>query len=486
MNTCPNKQKLAVIGNGMAGARTIEEIMKRGGSDQFDITVWSEENYGNYNRILLSNVLNGSQNAREIFLNPIDWYRYNNITLHHGAAATHIDREAKRVLDANGKSETYDKLIIATGSRPFVPPMEGLTLEDGTPKPGVFVFRTIDDCQKIAGYANKSRRAVVIGGGLLGLEAARGLINYGCEVHVIHLSPRLMDAQLDELAGAMLLESVQKMGLQVHLEKSTAAILGDDMVTGLQFKDGSSLECDMVVLSCGIKPNVELARDCGLSVGRAIEVNDQMQSVDDEDVYVVGECAQHNGTVYGLVAPLWEQGRVLADHITGANPNATYRGSKISTKLKVMGLELASMGVAARPEPTDEVVQWVEPSRGRYKKLVIRDGKLVGAILLGETGNAGRLMQLFEHGGPLPEAREQLLFEMAPPVVNSTSLEIMPDAATVCNCNAVNKGTIRKCVLGGTREVEGVMRATRAGTGCGSCKTLVREIVEWTVDSASA
>ena len=486
MNTHSPKKKLAVIGNGMAGARAIEEILQRGGAEQFEISVWSEENYGNYNRILLSNVLNGSQNAREIFLNPIDWYRYHGIALHHGAAATHIDRANKRVLDSSGREETYDKLIMATGSRPFVPPMDGLTLEDGAPKTGVFVFRTIDDCQKIAGYANKSRRAVVIGGGLLGLEAARGLINYGCEVHVVHLAPRLMDAQLDETAAAMLLDSVQKMGLHVHLEKSTSAILGDEMVTGLRFKDDSVLECDMVVISCGIKPNVELARDCGLNVERAIVVNDQMQSVNDEDIYVVGECAQHNGMVYGVVAPLWEQGRVLADHITGANLNATYRGSKLSTKLKVMGLELASMGRAARPEADDEIVQWVEPRRGRYKKLVIRDGKLVGAILLGETGATGRLMQLFERGGPLPDAREQLLFEMAPPTVNGAVLEVMPDAATVCNCNAVRKGTIRKCVLAGTRDISDVMRSTRAGTGCGSCKTLVREIVDWTIDSAAA
>ena len=295
-----------------------------------------------------------------------------------------------------------------------------------------------------------------------------------------------MDTQLDEIAGEMLLDSVQKMGLHVHLGKSTTGVLGDEMVTGLQFKDGSTLECDMVVMSCGIRPNVELARDCGLQVERAIVVNDQMQAADDEDIYVVGECAQHNGTVYGVVAPLWEQGRVLADHITGANLNAKYRGSKMSTKLKVMGLELASMGIAARPEPTDEIVQWVEPRRGRYKKLVIRDGKLVGAILLGETGATARLMQLFERGGPLPDEREQLLFEMGAPVVNGATLEVMPDAATVCNCNAVNKGTIRKCVLGGTREVADVMRSTRAGTGCGSCKTLVREIVEWTLDSASA
>ena len=347
------------------------------------------------------------------------------------------------------------------------------------------MFRTIDDCQKIAGYATKCRRAAVIGGGLLGLEAARGLLNYGCEVHVIHLSTRLMDAQLDEIGGEMLGAAIEKMGVKVHLQKSTTAVLGDEMVTGLQFKDGSVLDCDMVVISCGIKPNTELARECGLEVGRAIVVDDQMRSVSDDDIYVVGECAQHNGQVYGLVAPLWDQGRVLADNITGANESARYKGSKLSTKLKVMGLDLASIGHAAKPEDGDEIVQWVEPRKGRYKKLVIRDGKLVGAILLGETSGAGRLMQLYEHGGIVPEAREQLLFEMSAPVVKGGAMLEMPDAATVCNCNGVSKGAIRSCVLGGAKNLSDVMGATRAGTGCGSCKNLVREIVEWTANSAA-
>ena len=478
------KQQLVVIGNGMAGARTVEEILARGGRKQFHITMLGAEPHGNYNRILLSNVLNGSQDAREIFLHPLDWYAENDVTLHHGVQATSIDREAKRVLASDGQSIAYDKLIIATGSRPFVPPLEGLTLPDGTPKPGVFVFRTIDDCHKIAGYATKSRRAVVIGGGLLGLEAARGLINYGCQVHVVHLASQLMETQLDETAGALLQSAMENMGLRIHLEKSTTAILGDDMVTGLRFKDGSTLECDMVVISCGIRPNIEIARECGLQVERALVVNDQMQAANDADVYAVGECAQHGGRVYGLVAPLWEQGRVLADVITGANPDAAYRGSKLATKLKVMGLELASMGITKASEDGDETVQWVEKKRGRYKKLIIRNGVLVGAILLGETGKAGYLMQSFERSTPLPEDREHLLFDIgAPP--KAATLTDMPDTARVCNCNGVSKGTIRDCVLTGKRNVAEVMAATRAGTGCGSCKGLVQEIVAWTCASTS-
>jgi nitrite reductase (NADH) large subunit len=473
-----SKQKLVVIGNGMAGARTVEELLQRGGGEQFEITMFGDEPYGNYNRILLSSVLAGSHDAEEIFLHPLEWYQENNITLHSGTRVTGIDRAAKEVYCMDGRRTSYDKLLIATGSRPFVPPMDGLTMPDGASKPGVFVFRTIDDCQKIAGYATKSRRAVVIGGGLLGLEAARGLIKYGCEVHVIHRTTRLMEQQLDAPAGAILKASMEKMGVRMHLEKFTATVLGDDMVTGLAFDDGTTLECDMVVVACGVRPNAELGAQCGLTVERAIVVDDQMRSVDDLDIYAVGECAQHDGKVYGLVAPLWEQGQVLADHITGHNPHAAYPGSKIAIKLKVMGVELASMGIADAVHERDEIVQFAEPSRGTYKKLVIRDGKLIGAILLGDTSKVGYLMKAFDRGTPLPEERVHLLFDLEPPSKQITMLE-MPDDAPVCNCNGVNKGAIRKCVLSGKRSMKAVMTATRAGTGCGSCQPLVREIVEW-------
>lgn len=473
-----SKQQLVVIGNGMVGARAVEEILARGGAEKFDITMFGAEPYGNYNRILLSNVLNGAQDMSEIFLNPLDWYRDNDITLHAGAPVTRIDRDARQVHDDQGRCVGYDKLVIATGSRPLVPPLEGLTLAEGESKPGVFVFRTIDDCSRIASYANKSSRVVVIGGGLLGLEAARGLLKYGAEVHVIHLMPHLMNQQLDAAAAAMLKASMEKMGIRVHLERSTTAILGDDRVTGVAFADGSMLDCDMVVISCGIKPNAELAAGCGLAVERAIVVDDQMRSVSDPDIYAVGECAQHRGQVYGLVAPLWDQAQVLADHITGTNPNAAYHGSKLATKLKVLGVELASMGVTEVADEHDEVVQYSEPKRGIYKKLIVRDGKLAGAILLGDLSRAAHLMQAFDRGTPLPEERLSLLFDIGTPNQQMTMLE-MPDEAQVCNCNGVSKGAIRKCVLSGKRSLKGVMDATRAGTGCGSCKVLVQEIVTW-------
>ena len=472
-------QKLVVIGNGMAGARTVEEIIMRGGGEQFDITMFGDEPSGNYNRIMLSQVLNGTRDVRDIFLHPQEWYVWNGIKLHAGVRAEHINREAKTVTGDNGLTVSYDKLLIATGSRPFVPPMEGMKLEDDSPKPGIFVFRTLEDCRRIAGYANKCRKVAVIGGGLLGLEAARGLLNFGCEVHVVHLTERLMDVQLDSEASKILQTSMANMGVRVHLEKVTTAVLGDDRVTGLQFKDGSTLDCDMVVVSCGIRPNSELAKECGLTVERAIVVDDQMRSVDDEDIYVVGECAQHQGKVYGLVAPLWEQGAVLADHITGKNSNVAYPGSKISTKLKVLGVELASWGQTQASQEDDEIVAYAEPKRGIYKKLVIRDDQLIGGILMGDLTKASELMPAFDRGTLLPEERASLLFDIGAPVKQRYSMLEMPDEAPVCQCNGVNKGVIRKCVLAGAKSMNAIMSQTRAGTGCGSCKSLVREIGAW-------
>lgn len=472
------KRKLVVIGNGMAGARTVEEILARGGGDQFDITMFGDEPYGNYNRILLSNVLNGSHAAEDVFLNPLSWYEENGITLHAPMRASGLLRRAKLVFGEDGRAEPYDKLIIATGSRPFMPPIEGLKMADGSLKPGVFVFRTLDDCREIANYAQGKASAAVIGGGLLGLEAARGLQNFGLEVHVVHLGGHLMGMQLDPGAGAILKTSMEELGLGVHLAKNTKAILGGDRVLGLRFTDDTTLECDMVVISAGIKANWEIAAGCGLTTERGIVVDDQMRTPDDPDIYAVGECAQHRGQVYGLVAPLWEQAKVLADHITGNNVHAAYHGSKIATKLKVMGVEVASMGLVEPELPEDEVVQFSEPKRGTYKKLVIRDGRLVGAILLGDISKAAYLMQAFDRNTPLPEERLRLLFDIGAPPKQVTFEEMNADSQ-ICNCNGVSKGAIVACVKNGKRSAKAVMDATRAGMGCGSCKSMVTDIVQW-------
>jgi nitrite reductase (NADH) large subunit len=271
---------------------------------------------------------------------------------------------------------------------------------------------------------------------------------------------------------------MEKMGVQIHLEKSTAEILGESRVTGIAFKDGTSIECDMIVIAAGIRPNAELGVRSGLTVERAIVVDNHMRSVDDMDVYVVGECAQHRGFVYGLVAPLWDQAKVFADHITGANIQAQYHGSKLATKLKVMGVELASMGITDPKEERDEYIQFTEPSKGTYKKLIVRDGRLVGGILMGDISKAAYLMQAFDRDSKLPEERLSLLFDLGTPSEKVT-LDEMPADAQVCNCNGVSKKAIGACVAGGAKTAKAVMSATRAGMGCGSCKGLVNELVTW-------
>ncbi len=471
------KERLVVVGNGMAGARLVEEVLARGGRDKFDITMFGDEPYGNYNRILLSTVLAGDHDTTDIFLNPLDWYGQNGVTLHAGVKAVAMDRTLKQVFGTGKVLEQYDKLVFATGSTPFVPPMAGLEGADGAYKPGVFVFRTIEDCDRMREYAGHCRSAAVIGGGLLGLEAARGLKNLGVDVHVVHLLGYLMDAQMDAASGGMLTETMRGMGVTVHLEKSTSAILGDEAVCGLQFNDGSVLDCDMVVVAAGIRPNTALAKAGGLNVERGIVVHDNMSCRNDENVFAIGECAQHRGVVYGLVAPAWEQARVLADVLTGANPRSRYEGSKLSTKLKVMGVELAVMG-AKEPQDGDEVVSYVEPRRGVYKKLIIREGRLAGAILLGDGAAAPRLLQAFDRNEALPDVRADLLFGGLTSASPAAGVEEMPDDAQICNCNGVSKGKIVAAIGGGARTLQAVCSATRAGTGCGTCKVQVKALLD--------
>jgi nitrite reductase (NADH) large subunit len=474
-------QELVVIGNGMAGARAVEEILARGGGEQFHITVFGDEPYGNYNRIMLSHVLAGEE-AEEIYLNPLDWYTDNAVTLHAGVRVVRVDRFARKVFADDGTILAYDKLIIATGSRTFFPPMDGMWLDDRTLTPGVFGFRTMDDTTAMVDYAQDHESAVVIGGGLLGLEAAYGLQQHGLEVHVVQGGPVLMNQQLDEEAGAILRRILEKkLGIGVHTGHRPTAIRSTGSVSGVVLGDGSTIDADMVVVTAGIRPNVGLGVVSGLTVERAIVVDDQMRSVTDPDVYVVGECAQHRGQVYGLVAPLWEQASVLADHITGADAEAAYHGSRNATKLKVAGVDVASMGILRPEREDDEFVRFSEPRRGVYKSVVVRDGKLVGATLLGDVEKVAFLTQSFDRGLPLPEERVELLFQLAGPSEEQGAAE-MDDSVQVCNCNGVSKGAITACVAGGTRSVTGVMAATRAGKGCGSCKSLVAQIVEWAAD----
>lgn len=478
------KERLVVIGNGMAGAHLVEEVLARGGRDRYDIVMFGDEPYGNYNRILLSTVLAGDHPTSDVFMNPLEWYAENGITLHAGVRAVAMDRTLKQVYGTGKVLEHYDKLVFATGSSPFVPPFQGVTQEDGTYRPGVFVFRTLDDCEAIRNYAESARTAAVIGGGLLGLEAAKGLVNLGLEVHVVHLMGHLMDAQVDAQAGGMLSQGMARMGVTVHLQKSTTAVLGEGRISGIQFDDGSTLDCDLLVVAAGIRPNVALAKQGGLNVERGIVVHDDLSTRNDPSVFALGECAQHRGQVYGLVAPAWEQARVLAQVLMDDESKTRYHGSKLATKLKVMGIDLATMGVV-QPQEGDEVVSYVEPRRGVYKRLIIRDNRLAGAVLLGEGSAAPRLMQAFDRDEDLPEIRADLLFPLAG-TAPAGDVTTMSDDTQICNCNGVSKGAIVAAVKGGARTLKLLCDMTRAGTGCGSCKPQVQMLLEATADGPVA
>ncbi|WP_285249689.1 nitrite reductase large subunit NirB [Pseudarthrobacter sp. fls2-241-R2A-168] len=477
------RRRLVVIGNGMAGARAVEEILARGGAAQFTITMFGDEPYGNYNRIMLSHVLSGEESDADIFLNSLSWYQDNGITLYAGVRVDRIDRFTKHVFASDGRVTPYDTLIIATGSRSHMPPMDGLYTPGGQVKQGVFGFRTIDDTRKMVAYAQHEhhRRAVVIGGGLLGLEAAYGLRSHGIEVEVIHSAGHLMSAQMGPDGGAVLRRSVEALGIGVLTGSRTTAVLGSDRATGVSLRDGTVIPCDMVVVAAGIRPNVDLAVLSGLPVERAIVVDDRLRVQDEDDIYAVGECVQHRGEVYGLVAPLWEQAVVLANQVTGTDTSALYLGSRTATKLKVAGVEVASMGLHGPELDTDEHIVFSEPSRGVFKSIVVRDNKMVGATLLGDSRKVAYLTQAYDRGLPLPEERIGLMFDLGTPD-GDTGVADLSDDAQVCNCNGVSKKALVNAVQGGCTTVAGAMEATRAGKGCGSCKLLVRQVVEWAAD----
>ena len=483
------KKKIVVIGNGMAGARVVEEILGRT-PDKFNFVMFGAEPYGNYNRILLSNVLNQTQEASDIFINPLSWYEENKITLHAGFKVTHIDTKQKKVVAqelhpqaaayavhtkeaflGTSLEESYDYLIIATGSRPFVPPMEGFGGE------GTFLFRTIDDCDHIADYAKNCQRAVVIGGGLLGLEAARGLMTHNLEVTIVEAAPQLMPAQLDVESAQILKRTMETMGLMVFTDRKTSHIHKvDGKITSLLFSDGATIPTDMVVVSAGIRPITEVAKDSGLNVNKGIVCDDQMRT-SDPNVFALGECVEHRGKLYGLVEPIWSQARAMADVISEFNVNANYKGSKIGTKLKVMGVDLMSLGEKEATLPTDEVIVYREPNRGIYKKLIVRDNKLYGAILLGDAGAADVLIQMFLNEQIVPENRSDLLFGE---IKGSAFIQAadLPDNAQICNCNGVCKKTIVDAISSGCETVASVGARTKAGKGCGSCRGMIAQIIE--------
>ena len=404
-------EKLVLIGNGMAGIGCLEQILRH--DHNFDITVFGDETHVNYNRIMLSSVLAGEKSADDIVMNGLDWYRNNDIDLRLGVRIIDVDPVAKTVTSNDGSITHFDKLLLATGSQPLIPSIEDVK------KDGVFVFRNLDDTQALLERAGPGVKAVVIGGGLLGLEAARGLRMQGCDVTVVHLMDTLMERQLDVTGGGYLANKMNEMGVTVLLGLSTSAVLGNGKVEGVQFKGGGSIPAEMLVIAAGIVPNVELGKKAGLEVKRGIVVNDYMET-SNPDIFAVGECVQHNGICYGLVAPLLEQGKVLAATITG-NKGPAYQGTVLASKLKIMGVDVFSAGEIKDKVDGSEVVRFEDPSLGIYKKLTLKDGKLIGAILVGDTSDSSRYLELLRSGKDLSEMRKHLLF---PPAVEDAGLQV--------------------------------------------------------------
>lgn len=398
------KQRLVVVGNGMAGIRTVEEVLRLA-PGHFDITVFGAEPHGNYNRILLSPVLAGDKCFDDIVTHPREWYAQNGITLHAGDPAVSIDRKRRVVKSRDGLEVMYDRLLLATGSKPFVIPVPGHEL------PGVIAFRDINDVELMLAAARDHRKAVVIGGGLLGLESANGLMRQGMDVTVVHVMDSLMERQLDKPAAGLLKGALERRGLRFLLEADTAAILGGSRVSGVQFKDGSRIDADLVVMAVGIRPNFDLARSAGLYCERALVVDDTLQSLSDPRVYAVGECVQHRKSTYGLVAPLYEQARVCAAHLAGLG-HQRYPGSVTSTKLKVTGIDLFSAGDFIGGADTEDLV-FRDPKRGVYKRLVLKGSRIVGAVLYGEVKDGPWYFELMQKRVDVTPFRSRLMFGRA-------------------------------------------------------------------------
>ena len=477
-----NKPKLVMVGNGMAGVRALEELFKLA-PDAYHVTVFGAEPHPNYNRILLSPVLAGEQTLDEIILNPLSWYQEHGITLHLNRKVTRIDRQRRVVIADDGTEAEYDRLLLATGSNPFILPIPGKDLD------GVIGYRDIHDTNSMIDAAARYRHAVVIGGGLLGLEAANGLKLRGMDVTVVHLSDWLLERQLDRTAGKLLQTSLEARGLKFLLPKHTAELLGgeDGRVKAVRFKDGEEIPADLVVMAAGIRPNATLAEESGLYCNRGVVVNDTMQTYDPR-IYAVGECANHRGIAYGLVAPLYEQARVVANHLAGFGI-AKYQGSVTSTKLKVTGIDLFSAGEFMGGGNTEEILL-SDPMGGVYKKLVIQDNKLVGACLYGDTSDGAWYFQLIREGHDIHEMRDHLMFGENhlgdAGHAGQSKAATMADDAEVCGCNGIKKGTIVKAIQEhGLTSVDDIKRCTKAASSCGSCAGLCEQILIATVGGAA-
>lgn len=466
------KSRLVLIGNGMAGVRCVEEILALE-PDRFDITIIGSEPHTNYNRILLSKVLQGNTSIDDITINAESWYDEHGITLHKGEEAIAIDTAGRRVRTSAGREVQYDKLILATGSNPFMLPLPGAD------KPGVLAFRDIKDCNAMIKASATMKRAVVIGGGLLGLEAARGLLNLGMDVSVVHIHNYIMERQLDRTASEMLRKELEKQGMRFLLEKQSERILGRKRVEGLGFKDGSRVEADLVVFAVGIRPNVKLAAASGIETNRAIVVNDYMET-SVPGIYAVGECAEHRGIAYGLVAPLYEQGKVLAKVVCGQETTG-YAGSTLYSQLKVSGVDVFSAGTIQESEDAAAIMRY-DGLRGTYSKITVAGNRITGAVLFGDTSQGNGLLRYIQ-----TKADVSVLEHDASGTASGESyVASMPNSETVCSCNGVTKGAIAAAVCEqGLRTFPEVRDCTRASSSCGGCKPTVEAILAYVLENGA-
>lgn len=470
------KRRLAIIGNGMGTCRLLEELVNRAAHMFYEITVYGDEPGGAYNRILLGRVLGGELPETIVTRTP-RWYERHGIRLIDRTRVTRLDTLHKAVETTDGQRRRYDVAVLATGSEPIVPPLDGLRDADGAVRAGAFVYRTVEDCLRIRAQARPGDSAVVVGGGLLGLEAAKVLADRGLHVTVVHLAPTLMEAQLDATGGTMLCRQIERAGIFVRASRTVTSVYGAGRVEGVVLDDGTMLPASLVVLACGVRPRVEVARASGVPVGRGVIVNDSL-ATEVPGVHAFGECAEHRGRTYGIVAPVWEQATALAGVLAGTYPPARYAGSKIYTRLKVAGVDVASMGTLEAELETDDVLQIVEERRSAYRKVIVRDGRLVGAMLVGNAGAAAALLQIFDGNGVMPEDPLEALCQPRDAAA--------PGERVVCNCHKVSGQVICDAIAAGACSVEAIGEATRAGTGCGSCRSELAQLLQTTRKPARA
>ncbi|MCS4242911.1 nitrite reductase (NADH) large subunit [Rhizobium sp. BIGb0125] len=468
-------QKLVIIGNGMAPGRMLENLFETA-PGLYDVTIFNAEPRVNYDRIMLSPVLSGEKDYEDIIIHSDEWYAANNVTLHKGAKVSEIDRDRKTVTSENGITVSYDKLVIATGSSPFIIPVPGHQL------PGVLAYRDLDDVTKMLDIAARGGRAIVIGAGLLGLEAAYGLKRQGMDVTVIHLMPTIMERQLDPASAYLLEKALTDRGIDIITKANTKRILGEDKVEGIELEDGRIIAGEMVVMAVGIRPSAGLAKDADLAVNRGIVVDDGMMT-SDASIYALGECAEHRGMCYGLVAPLYESAKVLADRLIGGQ--AEYHGSVTNTKLKVTGINLFSAGDFAEGDDREEIVLR-DATAGVYKRLILKENRIIGAVLYGETSDGSWFFDLLKKGTNVSEMRETLIFGQAyqggSPLDPMAAVAALSADAEICGCNGVCKGQIVSAITSkGLTSLDDVRAHTKASASCGNCTGLVEQLMTLTL-----